>query len=86
MVIQKRLEDKDLEGLPGIGPATKTQLHKIGIKRISDLILFLPSFLIDKTKLSDIHSLSSGDHGLFIGVIKKVIKTKGFKPRLLDCM
>ena len=38
MVITKRLDDRDLEGLPGIGPATKTQLNKIGINRISDKV------------------------------------------------
>ena len=57
MITQKRLDDKDLEGLPGVGPATKNQLYKIGIRRISDLILFLPSFLIDKTQLTDIISV-----------------------------
>ena len=61
MITQKRLDDKDLEGLPGVGPATKNQLYKIGIRRISDLILFLPSFLIDKTQLTDIISVTSGD-------------------------
>ena len=83
MITQKRLDDKDLEGLPGVGPATKNQLYKIGIKRISDLILFLPSFLIDKTHLTDIISVTSGDQCLFVGAITNVIKTKGFKPNLI---
>ena len=83
MITQKRLDDKDLEGLPGVGPATKNQLYKIGIRRISDLILFLPSFLIDKTQLTDIISVTSGDQCLFVGAITNVIKTKGFKPNLI---
>ena len=83
MVITKRLDDRDLEGLPGIGPATKTQLNKIGINRISDLILFLPTFLIDKTKLSDISSVSNGDSCLFIGKIVKVFQTRNYKPNLI---
>ena len=58
MTTIKRLDDKNLEGLPGVGPATKSQLNKIGINRISDLILFLPAFLIDKTKLTDIEFIS----------------------------
>ena len=83
MITQKRLDDKDLEGLPGVGPATKNQLYKIGIRRISDLILFLPSFLIDKTQLTDIISVTSGDQCLFVGAITNIIKTKGFKPNLI---
>ena len=82
MAITKRLDDRDLEGLPGIGPATKTQLNKIGINRISDLILFLPTFLIDKTKLSDISSVSNGDSCLFIGKIIK--KSSGYATQLND--
>ena len=83
MAITKRLDDRDLEGLPGIGPATKTQLNKIGINRISDLILFLPTFLINKTKLSDISSVSNGDSCLFIGTITKVFQTRNYKPNLI---
>ena len=54
MPASKKLEDKELESIPGIGPAIKSQLHKIGIYRITDLLLFLPSFLIDKTKVTKI--------------------------------
>ena len=80
MAITKRLDDRDLEGLPGIGPATRVQLSKIGINRISDLILFLPTFLINKTKLSDINNIENGESCLFIGVITKVFQTKSYKP------
>ena len=83
MAITKRLDDRDLEGLPGIGPATKIQLNKIGINRISDLILFLPTFLIDKTKLSDVSPVSNGDNCLFIGIITKVFQTRNYKPNLI---
>ena len=44
-----QLEDNSLETLPGVGEATKTKLHNIGINRITDLILYLPHQLIDKT-------------------------------------
>ena len=39
---KKRLDDKDLESFPGLGPKSKLKLLQIGISRISDLILFLP--------------------------------------------
>ena len=83
MAITKRLDDRDLEGLPGIGPATRVQLSKIGINRISDLILFLPTFLINKTKLSDTNNIENGESCLFIGVITKVFQTKSYKPNLI---
>ena len=83
MAITKRLDDKDLEGLPGIGPATRTQLNKIGINRISDLILFLPTFLINKTKLTDIATVSNGDSCLFLGTIIKILQTRNYKPNLI---
>ena len=53
MSLPVKLDDNYLESLPGLGPAFKKKLFSIGIKRISDLILFLPAFLIDKTKLTD---------------------------------
>ena len=44
MVASTNLDDANLESLPSVGPATKIRLNSIGINRISDLILFLPSF------------------------------------------
>ena len=69
MAITKRLDDRNLEGLPGIGPATRVQLSKIGITRISDLILFLPTFLINKTQLSDVNTVENGESCLFISFL-----------------
>ena len=77
------LEDNDLEGLPSVGPSTKSRLNAIGIRRISDLILFLPSFLIDKTKLTNLADIENSSSCLFIGEIVRVFKTKGFKPNLI---
>ena len=77
------LDDNNLEGLPSVGPATKTKLNSIGVKRISDLILFLPSFLIDKTSLTKISTIEHASSCLFIGVIEKVYKSKGAKQNLI---
>ena len=57
MVTSTNLDDANLESLPSVGPATKTRLNSIGINRISDLILFLPSFLIDKTSLTNLRDV-----------------------------
>ena len=83
MKLTKKLEDNDLECLPGLGPATRSKLNRIGINRVSDIILFLPSFLIDKTKLSIIDELENGHACLLIGKITKVIQTKSYKPNLI---
>jgi len=83
MPASKKLEDKELESIPGIGPAIKSQLHKIGIYRITDLLLFLPSFLIDKTKVTKISEATNSSKCIFIGVIEKIFITKGFKPSLI---
>ena len=83
MSVSKKLEDKELESIPGIGPAIKSQLHKIGIHRITDLLLFLPSFLIDKTKVTKISEAINSSKCIFIGVIDKIFVTKGFKPNLI---
>ena len=83
MTIKNTLDDNSLEDLPSVGPSTKLKLHSIGIKRISDLILFLPSFLIDKTKLTNISDIENSSSCLFIGDIQKAFKTKGSKPNLI---
>ena len=83
MTIKNSLDDNNLEDLPSVGPSTKLKLHSIGIKRISDLILFLPSFLIDKTKLTNISDIENASSCLLIGDIQKAFKTKGSKPNLI---
>ena len=80
---QTQLEDNLLETLPGVGEATKVKLHNIGIKRITDLILYLPHQLIDKTHISDINNINHGEKCLFIGIIDKIFFTRGFKKNLI---
>ena len=76
-------EKDDVKYLDGVGPKTLKALISLGIKKISDLILFLPSFLINKTMLSNLDDVKSGESVLFIGVIKKVFRTKGYRPNLI---
>ena len=83
MVTSTNLDDTNLESLPSVGPATKVRLNSIGINRISDLILFLPSFLIDKTSLTNLRDVEHSSTCLFVGVITKIYKSKGFKPNLI---
>ena len=73
----------DLEVLDGVGSKTKASLLNLGIKNIIDVLLFLPSFLIDKTQLSNITEVNSGEKALLIGVITTIFKTKGMKPSLI---
>ena len=72
---QTQLEDNSLETLPGVGKATKIKLQNIGIKRITDLLLYLPNQLIDKTNISNVHEVKNGDKCLCIGVIDKIYYT-----------
>ena len=83
MVTSTNLDDTNLESLPSVGPATKVRLNSIGINRISDLILFQPSFLIDKTTLTNLRDVEHSSTCLFVGVITKIYKSKGFKPNLI---
>ncbi len=82
----------DLEILEGVGPKTKESLLNLGIKNILDALLYLPSFLIDKTQLSKASEVENGEKALFIGVIKTIFKTKSSKPSLIlkvdigDCL
>ncbi len=80
---KKKLETTELEVLHGVGPKTKISLYSLGIRSILDVLLFLPSFLIDKTQLSDIKKVNSGEKALFIGTIITIFKTRGAKPSLI---
>lgn len=80
---QTQLEDNSLETLPGVGKATKIKLQNIGIKRITDLLLYLPNQLIDKTNVSNVNEVNNGDKCLFIGVIDKIFYTRGFNKNLI---
>ena len=80
---QKHLEDNSLETLPGVGKATKIKLQNIGINRITDLLLHLPNYLIDKTNISKITDIKNGDKCLFIGIISNIFYTRGFHKNLI---
>ncbi len=83
MEAKKTSEDTELEVLPGVGPKTKASLNNLGIKNILDILLFLPSFFIDKTELSVLSKIENGGKALFIGIITTIFKTKGSKPSLI---
>ena len=80
---QLQLEDNSLETLPGVGKVTKTKLQNIGINRITDLLLHLPNYLIDKTNISKITDIKNGDKCLFIGIISNIFYTRGFHKNLI---
>ena len=80
---QSQLEDNSLESLPGVGKVTKTKLQSIGISRITDLLLYLPNQLIDKTNISNINEINNGEKCLFIGVINKIFYTRGLYKNLI---
>ena len=78
-----KLKDNDLTTLPGVGVATKGKLEELGIKTITDIILFLPSHLLDKTSTSNPNNVTDKQKCIFIGVIKNIIITKGPKRSMI---
>ena len=78
-----KLKDNDLTTLPGVGVATKGKLEELGIKTITDIILFLPSHLLDKTSTSNPNNVTDKQKCIFIGVIKSIIITKGPKRSMI---
>ena len=72
-----------LQKLDGVGPKTLESLSVLGINKLSDLILYLPSFLIDKTALSNLDNIDSGEKVLLIGLVKKIFRTKGYRANLI---
>ena len=78
-----KLKDNDLTTLPGIGNATELKFKSLGIERISDLILFLPSNLVDKTFVNDPNKIKDKQQSIFIGKITKVFLTKSSKKSLI---
>ena len=78
-----KLKDNDLTTLPGVGAATKVKLEEIGISTITDIILFLPTYLIDKSTTHDPKNVRDKQRCIFIGIIKSIFITKKYKQSMI---
>ena len=72
-----------LEILNGVGPKTKESLLNLGIRNALDTLLFLPSFLIDKTQLSNILEIKIPVF-LYLGIIITVKRKTALKNKALN--
>ncbi len=55
----------ELKSIKGIGPKKEALLNKLGIYNVSDLLEYYPNRYEDRSKITDIKDLQSGDMGLF---------------------
>lgn len=73
----------DLTDLPGIGAKVKTNLAKLGIWEIKDLLFHLPRAYQDRTRLVPINELKPGQFCLAEGEILKAVQTYGRRRSLI---
>lgn len=59
-----------ISALSGVGPSLQDKLKKINIREIQDLLFHLPHRYIDRTRLSPIGTLRSGDNAYIQGEIE----------------
>jgi ATP-dependent DNA helicase RecG len=59
-----------VSALTGVGPSLQDKLQKISIREIQDLLFHLPHRYIDRTRLSPIGTLRSGDNAYIQGEIE----------------
>ena len=68
--------------LPGVGPALKATLERLGITRIQDLWFHLPLRYEDRTRLTPIRDLRIGESAQVEGTIEAVERSFRFRPQL----
>ena len=61
--------EKPLDSLKGIGPATRTKLERIGLRRIGDLLLHLPLRYEDRSRLVPLRQVRPGEPCLVQGEV-----------------
>lgn len=69
--------------IQGIGPKIQSQLSSIGINTLFELLLNIPTELIDKSSIARIEDMKQGDKVVVIGTITDSIRTKSLKPNYI---
>lgn len=69
--------------LKNVGDKTELLLKKCGINTIQDLLFHLPIRYQDKTHITPINQLKSGEHAVIEGKVVDIKVTRGRKPSLL---
>ena len=65
--------------LPGVGPALADLLRKLGVERVQDLWFHLPLRYEDRTRVTAIADLRTGQHAQVVGTVEAV--ERGFRHR-----
>jgi len=68
--------------LPGVGPALRASLAKLGLATLQDLWFHLPLRYEDKTRITSIRDLRVGDTAQVDGRIEAIEKGFRFRPQL----
>ncbi len=71
-----------VDTLPGVGPALVTALTRLGLERVQDLWFHLPLRYEDKTHITAIADLRSGERAQVEGVIESVERGFRYRPQL----
>jgi ATP-dependent DNA helicase RecG len=64
--------NSELQKLNGVGAATISQLHSLGLFTIQDLCFHLPNTYQNKTKVTPISNLDIGEEALIEGEVVSV--------------
>ncbi|MBO9664294.1 ATP-dependent DNA helicase RecG [Dokdonella sp.] len=68
--------------LPGVGPALRETLRKLGLERVQDLWFHLPLRYEDRTRITPIRDLRIGESAQVEGVVEAVERGFRYRPQL----
>jgi ATP-dependent DNA helicase RecG len=69
-------------GLPGVGPALRALLHRLGLERVQDLWFHLPLRYEDRTRVTAIADLRVGQSAQVVGTVEVVERGFRYRPQL----
>jgi len=72
MLLTDKNYNTDIVTLKGVGKKRKTQLNRIGIHTVSDLLFYFPRRYIDRGDIIEIGSAQPDKEGMFLGEVKLV--------------
>ncbi len=72
-----------VDGLRGVGPRLAERLARLGLRTLHDLLLHLPARYQDRTRISPIGSLRSGDEAVVEGAVQLAQVRRGRRRMLL---
>lgn len=77
------LEHLSCTSLKGVGPRLAERLAKCGLYTVQDLLFHLPFRYQDRTRITPLTAIKTGDHVVVEGTIESIEMTHGRRPSLL---